>query len=42
MPVLYGGYTKEEILSRVDHTLLRQDAVWPQIRRVVGEGIENG
>ena len=21
MPVLYGGYTKEEILSRVDHTL---------------------
>lgn len=42
MPVLYGGYTKEEILSRVDHTLLRQDAVWPQIRRVIVEGIENG
>lgn len=42
MPVLYGGYTKKEILSRVDHTLLRQDAVWPQIRRVVGEGVENG
>ncbi len=39
MPVLYGGYTKEEILARVDHTLLRPDAVWPQIRQIIDEGI---
>lgn len=42
MPVLYGGYTKEEILSKVDHTLLRQDAVWPQIRQIIDEGIAYG
>lgn len=29
-----------EILTYVDHTLLRQDATWEQIRRIIDEGIE--
>lgn len=32
----------KEILSRVDHTLLRQDASWEEIRTVVDEGIAFG
>lgn len=29
----------KEILSHVDHTLLKQDATWEQIRKIVDEGI---
>lgn len=25
-------YTKQEILARVDHTLLKPEATWPQVR----------
>lgn len=31
---------KQEILSRVDHTLLKQTATWEQIRRICDEGAE--
>ena len=30
----------KEILSHVDHTLLKQDATWEQIRKIVDEGIQ--
>ena len=30
----------QEILSMVDHTLLRQTATWEEIRRVCEEGLE--
>ena len=30
----------KEILSRVDHTLLKQDATWEQIKKTVDEGME--
>ena len=33
---------KREILSRLDHTLLKQDATWEQIRAICDEGMENG
>lgn len=33
---------KAEILSRVDHTLLRQDADWEQIRMLCDDGIRYG
>ena len=32
---------KEEILSKVDHTLLKQTATWEQIKKILDEGIEN-
>lgn len=32
--------TKEEILSRVDHTLLKQGATWEQIRVILDEAME--
>lgn len=35
-------YTDREILSRVDHTLLKPDAGWEQIRALVDEAIANG
>ena len=28
-------YTKEEMLSKVDHTLLKPEATWPQIRQTL-------
>lgn len=31
---------KSELLKRLDHTLLKQDAVWEQIRTLCDEGIE--
>jgi deoxyribose-phosphate aldolase len=31
-----------DILSRVDHTLLRQDATWPQMMRLCGDAVEYG
>ncbi len=31
--------TNEEILSKVDHTLLAQDATWGQIKQIVDDGI---
>jgi len=31
---------KEEILSKVDHTLLKQTATWEQIRVICDEGAE--
>ena len=32
---------KQEILSKVDHTLLKQTATWEQIRTICDEGAEN-
>ncbi len=32
--------TKNEILSHVDHTLLKQVSTWPQIRAICDEGIQ--
>ena len=34
-------YTKEEMLSMVDHTLLKPEATWPQIRKICDEALEN-
>ena len=34
-------YTKEEMLSKVDHTLLKPEATWPQIRTLCDEVIAN-
>ncbi len=33
--------TKQEILSRVDHTLLKPEATWEQIKTLCDEAIEN-
>ncbi|MBQ3031280.1 MAG: deoxyribose-phosphate aldolase [Anaerotignum sp.] len=33
---------KEEIICTIDHTLLKQDATWDQIRDLCMEGMENG
>lgn len=33
--------TKQDILSRVDHTLLRADATWDEIRTLCDEAVEN-
>ena len=33
---------KEEILSKVDHTLLKQNATWQQIKDILDEGIKAG
>lgn len=33
---------RKEILSRVDHTLLKADATWAQIQTLCDEAIENG
>ncbi|MBR2062777.1 MAG: deoxyribose-phosphate aldolase [Anaerotignum sp.] len=33
---------KEEIICTIDHTLLKQDATWDQIRDLCIEGMENG
>lgn len=33
---------KKEIMSRVDHTLLKADATWAQIQQLCDEAIENG
>lgn len=32
--------TKEEILSKVDHTLLKQGSTWEQIEKILDEGME--
>ena len=32
---------REEILSHVDHTLLKPEATWPQIQTLCDEAIEN-
>ena len=32
---------KQEILSKVDHTLLKQTATWEQIKTICDEGVEN-
>lgn len=32
--------TKEEILSKVDHTLLKQGSTWEQIKKILDEGME--
>lgn len=32
--------TKEEILSRVDHTLLKQGSTWEQIQKILDEAME--
>ena len=32
--------TSEEILSKTDHTLLKQDSTWEQIRQIIDDGIE--
>ena len=33
--------TREEILSHVDHTLLKPEATWPQIQVICDEAVEN-
>ena len=33
---------REEIIRTIDHTLLKQDATWQQIRDLCKEGMENG
>ena len=33
--------TREEILSHVDHTLLKPEATWPQIQVICDEAIAN-
>ena len=33
---------KQEILSKVDHTLLKQTATWDEIRLICDEGMEHG
>lgn len=33
--------TRQEILSRVDHTLLKANATWPQIQKLCQEAIKN-
>ena len=33
--------TREEILSHVDHTLLKPEATWPQIKVICDEAVEN-
>lgn len=35
-------YTDNEILSRVDHTLLKQDATFEQIKALIDEAVSNG
>lgn len=35
-------YTDKEILSRIDHTLLKQDATFEQIKALIDEAIANG
>ena len=32
--------TNEEILSKTDHTLLKQDSTWEQIREIIDDGIK--
>ena len=32
--------TNEEILSKTDHTLLKQDSTWEQIRGIIDDGIK--
>ena len=34
-------YTKEFMLSKVDHTLLKPEATWPQIQALCDEAVEN-
>ena len=36
----YGKYTGQEILSHCDHTILKQDATWEDVKRICDEGIE--
>ena len=31
---------KEELLKRLDHTLLKQTATWEQVRRLCDEGMK--
>ena len=33
--------TKGEIMSHVDHTLLKADATWPAIAKLCDEAVEN-
>ncbi len=33
--------TREDILSRVDHTLLKPEATWPDIQKICDEAMEN-
>ena len=33
-------YTKQEILARVDHTLLKPEATWPQVRALCEEALQ--
>ena len=35
----YGNYTGKEILSFCDHTILKQDSVWADVKRICDEGM---
>ena len=37
---LYGKYTGKDILSYCDHTILKQDAVWADVKKICDEGLE--
>ena len=34
-------YTKEDMHSKVEHTLLKPEATWPQIQKICDEALEN-
>ena len=35
-----SSYTKQEIIARVDHTLLKPEATWPQVRALCDEALQ--
>ena len=36
----YGNYTEKQILSYCDHTILKQDSTWNDVKRICDEGME--
>ena len=36
----YGKYTGKEILSFCDHTILKQDSIWEDVKRICDEGMQ--
>ena len=36
----YGNYTGKQILSYCDHTILKQDSTWNDVKRICDEGME--
>lgn len=42
LDAVYGGYTGKQILSYCDHTVLKQDSVWEDVKRICDEGLAGG